>query len=520
MAVKRRASAADLANRQREISISEFFTKNRHLLGFDSPSKALLTAVKEAVDNSLDACEEAGILPEIKVELDALAEDRYMVTVEDNGPGIIRKQVPKIFGKLLYGSKFHRLKQSRGQQGIGISAAGMYAQLTTGKPVLIITRTGASREPHQLEVAIDTKRNAPSVLKDKEIEWDKKHGTRVTMELEAVYRKGQHSVDEYMVQTAMANPHARIEYRTPKGDEVTYERSTEELPVEAREIKPHPYGVELGILARMLRDSKSRTVLAALKSDFSRVSDNVGRSILKEAGIPEKRSPRHVASREVESLFRAIPKVKIMAPPTNCLSPIGEDAILSGMKKLVPADWYVARTRPPSVYRGNPFQVEVGLAYGGALESDGLARVIRYANRVPLLYQAGGCGITKAVLTTSWRGYGLQQARGALPSGPLVIFVHIASVWVPFTSESKEAIAHYPELLKDVRLALQECGRKLSAHIRRGKREADEHRKRTYIAKYLPYVGDALQEILSLSPKKRDQVVEQLTNMLERSRKM
>jgi len=128
-----REDARSMAARQRDISVSEFFTKNRHLLGFDNPQKALLTAVKEAVDNSLDACEEAGILPDLEVEIAEVSENRYRVAVQDNGPGIVQQQVPKIFGKLLYGSKFHRLKQQRGQQGIGrilhIHSRGQIARL-------------------------------------------------------------------------------------------------------------------------------------------------------------------------------------------------------------------------------------------------------------------------------------------------------------------------------------------------------------------------------------------------------
>src|SRR5205807_2415206 len=130
---RRRATAQSMAASQRDISVSEFFAKNRHLLGFDNPRKALLTTIKEAVDNSLDACEEAGILPEVWVHIESTGSNRYKIGVQDNGPGILKKQIPLIFGKLLYGSKFHRLRMSRGQQGIGISAAGMYGVLTTGK---------------------------------------------------------------------------------------------------------------------------------------------------------------------------------------------------------------------------------------------------------------------------------------------------------------------------------------------------------------------------------------------------
>ena len=210
---ERRATAETMASRQREISVSEFFTKNRHLLGFDNPAKSLLTTVKEAVDNSLDACEEAGILPEILVEIREVSEGRFRVVIEDNGPGIVKPQMPKIFAKLLYGSKFHRLKQSRGQQGIGISAAGLYGQLTTGKPVVITSKTGKGRPTFRIELRIDTKRNQPDVVKEETIEWDKDHGTRVEIELVAAYRGGRTGVEAYLEQTVVANPHLGLTYK-------------------------------------------------------------------------------------------------------------------------------------------------------------------------------------------------------------------------------------------------------------------------------------------------------------------
>src|SRR5262245_38042397 len=255
---RRRETAETIGRRQREISVAEFFQKNRHLLGFDNPAKALLTATKEAVDNSLDACEEAGILPALEVEIEEKAEDRFRLAITDNGPGIVRSQIPKVFGKLLYGSKFHTLRQSRGQQGIGISAAGMYSQLTTGHPVRITSRTGAKRPAHYFEIQIDTTRNEPKVIVDREVEWDRDHGTKVEMELAGLYKKGRRSVDDYVVQTALANPHAAVRYKPPKGDPFERERLTKELPREPQVIKPHPYGVELGALISMLRETKGR----------------------------------------------------------------------------------------------------------------------------------------------------------------------------------------------------------------------------------------------------------------------
>jgi DNA topoisomerase-6 subunit B len=476
--------------------------------------------VKEAVDNSLDACEEAGILPEIWVHIEATGPDRFKVGIQDNGPGIVKKQIPLIFGKLLYGSKFHRLKQQRGQQGIGISAAGMYGMLTTGKPVRAISKIGPRKPAHLFEIAIDTQKNAPVVHKDVEIEWDKDHGTRVEIELEATYKKGRRSVDDYIEQTALANPHVTLRYLAPKEDVRVFERVAHELPVASKEIKPHPYGIELGILLRMAKESTSRHLRGMLSEDFSRVSSAIADQICREAGLRPDADPRRLSTAQVEALFRAVPKVKIMAPPTACLSPIGQELLEKGLQTRVPCDFATAVTRPPAVYRGNPFQVEVGLAYGGQLPGDELMELYRFANRVPLQYLQSGCAITKAVLSIDWKSYGLQQSKGALPTGPVVLSVHIASVWVPFTSESKEAVASYPEIVKELRLALMEAGRRMGVFVRHRRRVADEEKKRSYIEKYIPHIGDALQAILGLSNARRNQTVEDLKTILERTRKL
>lgn len=528
-----RLTASDMAERQREISVSEFFTKNRHLLGFDSPAKALLTTVKEAVDNGLDACEEAGILPDLVIVISEISETRYRVVVQDNGPGIVKAQIPRVFGQLLYGSKFHRLRQSRGQQGIGISAAGMYGQLTTGRPIKIASRTGPNKPGHEFEIQIDTKRNQPVVVSDRELDGkappaDKEkrsaersleHGTRVELEIEATYKKGRHSVDGYVEQTSMANPHARITYIAPGGERHEYERVAQELPKPPLEIKPHPHGVELGILLKMLHETKARNIGSFLHSDFSRVSGPVAEEIAKSAGVSPNMSPGKAAREQAEALYNAIQATKLMAPQSNVLSPIGEELLVEGLKKQVAADFYAATTRSPAVYRGNPFLVEAAIAYGGQQPADELATLIRFANRVPLLYQQSACAVTKSVIQTVWKNYGLQQSRSALPMAPMVVMVHIASVWVPFTSESKEAVASYPEIMKEIKLALQDVGRKLGLYIRRGLREADAEKKRSYIEKYIPHIGIALQEILGIDDKRKEKVCATLKDTLERSRK-
>jgi len=595
---RRRSTAQSMATKQRSISVSEFFAKNRHLLGFDNPRKALLTTVKEAVDNSLDACEEGGILPEIWIHIELVKNDRFRVAVQDNGPGIMKKQIPLIFGKLLYGSKFHRLRMSRGQQGIGISAAGMYGMLTTGQPVKIVSKI-PRKDFHYYEVQIDTKTNNPEILngrgdgvdiiaKNREkdfakykIDWVSYYdaleeedpvevvsGTRVTIELEGKNQRGRGSVDDYLEQTAIANPHVTLHYHSPDEEPRTYPRSSTELPVEPKEIKPHPYGVELGRLVTMLNEVKNGTISQFLTQSFSRVGPAVARRICEAANVSTRSSTKKIGRSQVESLYEAIQVTKIKNPKTDCISPIGEELLIKGLHQVVPGEFYTAATRPPAVYRGNPFQIEVALTYGAGTTAqkvslellerllkesdartirqflvntfDGLGngaaekiikeaeigsrqsptklaakqleelhlamrnvnisegqsmQVLRYANRVPLQFKQRDCAITQAVMATNWRPYGLSQSRGSLPSGPVTLMVHMASVWVPFTSESKEAIAAYPEIEKELRLGLQAVGRKLKMYMGRRKKAKQQGDRRSVFLRYLKEVAAAVGEI-------------------------
>jgi len=535
------ATAESMAAKQRDISVSEFFAKNRHLLGFDNPRKALLTAVKEAVDNSLDACEEAHILPQIAVMIVPVdgSENKFRMTVGDNGPGIVPKQVPNIFARLLYGSKFHTLKMSRGQQGIGISAAGMYGLLTTGEPVQITTRTHPKKTANHYHVQIDTSKNRPEVILDEECEFDLPRGTSVTIVLEGRYQKGRQSVDEYLAQTAIANPHAAFVYHAPDGNTYEYPRQSKEMPFIPVEIKPHPYGVEVGVLFKMARQTESRTMSDFLRSEFSRVSPRLASEILRKAKLSVRMKPHSLSIKDAEKLHEIINSTKLMAPPTDCIGPIGEEKLIDGLKRVVDAEFYTSCTRKPAVYRGNPFLVEAALAYGckdssangdgeneeittspGKDEKEQLIRLVRFANRVPLLYQQSACATYKAVMEVNWRSYGLSQSRGALPSGPVLLMIHIASVWVPFTSESKEAVAHYPEIIKEIKLAVQECGRKLGLHVHKQRRIKDEMVKRGYIEIYLPHIGQALKEILMLKDPQVEKLVSKLKVVLEKTRQI
>jgi len=535
---QRRVSATALASRQRTIAVSEFFAKNRHLLGFDSPKRALLTAVKEAVDNSLDACEDAGLLPEVWVELHDLGNGIFRVAIEDSGPGIVEGQIAQIFGKLLYGSRFHALAQSRGQQGLGISAAGMYAQLTTGRPVRIISRVDRRHPARELLVSIDTLRNRPEIHSRGTIPWHRAHGTRVEMDLEGQYHHGLHSIALYLKLTAIANPHVTLHLVEPDGTVISWERTVRKRPPRARRIKPHPHGVELGQLIAMLRATEARHLRAFLRDELSQVGARRADEIIATAdhGLTARSSPRRIARHKAAFLHAAIEAADVPAPPADCVVPIGEAGLLEGLRHEIPARFTTAVTRRPAVYRGNPFVVEVGLAYGNVdgpgvsvgLEGhpalpgeEGLpgstepVRLLRFANRVPLMYQQSHCAMTQAVVDGHWRRYGVDHARGSMPRGPMTLVVHLASVWVPFTSESKEAIAAYPEVVRELSLALNEVGRRLASYLRQQGRTARERARRIEIERYLPFAAEAIGTILDWPAAERDALAARMRELVE-----
>jgi len=506
-------TAEYFAKQQREISISEFFEKNRHLLGFDNPTKALLIATKEAVDNSLDATMEARILPEIKVKIKQV-NDFYRIIVEDNGPGIVKKQIPNIFGKLLYGSKFHRLRQSIGQQGIGISAVVLYSQLTTGNPVKVYSKIENKDKTHVFHIRINTAKNEPEIVYEEDISEGKlaikEHGVRVEMDILGRYRRSR-GVDDYLTQVSIANPFAKIIYHAPDGRKITFSRAVDRLPKEPKEIKPHPYGVELGILLRMLGSTKSKTLSAFLQNEFSSIGSKTAKKVLKIARLKENENPRNLERRDAEKLLKTMQKTKIQRPPLDVLSPIGKEELEKGLRKKYPdAEFIFTETRSPNVYRGIPFQVEAGIVYGGDLPKDKQVEVIRFANRIPLLFQASAGAIYEAITSMNWRRYGLQQSAKSLPVGPCVIVAHLCSAWVPFISESKEAIAPYPEIVKEIKLGLQDCARSLLMHIRRKQRKQQETKRLHIFEDYLPLIAESAADLAETEKPKIDKILKKV----------
>jgi DNA topoisomerase-6 subunit B len=489
--------AEELAKQQKAISVAEFFEKNRQILGFDSAPRALITCVKEAVDNSLDACEDAGILPDIFVQIKKSGEF-YQVIIEDNGPGIVAEEIPRVFAKLLYGSRFHALRQSRGQQGIGISAAVLYSQLTSGKPTRVISKIAPSRPARYCELIINTAKNEPEVLKSEDIDWERPRGTRVELEMEGSYvRSRRQSVFGSLKCTAIVNPHARLTLVEPEGNVEVFERATESLPKKAYAISPHPEGIELGELIKLLRYTDKKKLRIFLKETFSSIGAISAQELCSRANLDPDEPPAGLDHESARRLHAAFKQIKVKSPPTDCLSPIGEELIKAGLEKEFRLDFIATTVRPVAVYSGNPFLVEVGLGYGGELEKESRIEILRFANRVPLVYQQGACAMTHAVESVSWKNYSLGQPTGSgVPVGPAVLLIHVASTNIPFTSESKDAVADVPEILTEIDLGLKEVARKLRRYLSRQSVLNERREKEEIIRRILPRIAKKLSDVL------------------------
>ena len=506
-------TAERMAQNQKQVAISEFFEKNKHFLGFDSLVRSLITAVKEAVDNSLDACEEARILPDIRVKVTKIDDKKDIIELqtEDNGPGIPKRSIEKVFGQLLFGSRFHAIRQSRGQQGIGITGVVMYSQLTTGRKTHVRSKIATETSAAVVDIGLDTRKNkATKTNEDREI-WElpdgslKEHGLEITCRMKAKYQRGRQSVHQYLRMTSIVNPHADITFEDPDGEIHHWPRVTERLPRKVESIKPHPHGIHLGTLQRMCTEATDNRMTSFLYKNFSGVSTRAAKELLEAAEIDEKAKPKSMKPEQYRALLEAFmgerllngKAVKLLNPPTNCLSPIEELLIKKGLSKTIDSRFVTTMTRSPTVTQGNPFQVEVGLIFGEGMAADKPVEVLRFANRVPLMYQQGGCLLTKAIESVDWRQYGLDQAGGrGVPKGPAAILVHLASTNVQFTSEAKEALADNEEVLDEVRKAMLEMGRGLRKHLEKKKKMAKTQEKFELVNDIIPAIAAKSASIL------------------------
>lgn len=505
----------------KEHSVADFFKKNRQMLGLYGKQRTLTTIIHELVTNSLDACEEAGILPEIEVKISEIGEEFYEISVLDNGPGIPENKIGSALGKLLAGTKFHRLVQTRGQQGIGVSGIILFSQITTGKPTKVISGTSKEKAV-SLEITIDSKTNSPKITNKVYLE-KKFRGTAIKAKFKEIqYKKGQGSVDEYLRRTAISNPHATIIFEDPFQEITKYERIIKTLPKIPLQVKPHPKGVTVDEMLSLARYTSARKVSSYLMLTYDRFGQTAVDSIEKMLHFDINKDPKKLTWEEAEEIVAAIKKTKFIAPNTNNLVPIGEEFIEKSLRSIVEPEFCFVYTRKPAVYKGGyAFQIEVAVAFGGNAgrlvsvsspkaknrkddleqEEDSkevrVSEVIRYANKSPLLFDAGGCAITKTVQSVDWRRYGILNFESA----PVTVFVNLISVHIPYTSAGKSAIADEDEILAEIKLALMDVSRRLGKYIVDKKKEAEKLEKRKVFSKYSPEIVQALSRITGADSK-------------------
>ena len=511
-------------------STAEYFSKNLQQVGFSSPTKAVLTTLKEAVDNSLDACEEEGLLPEIWVQIEKVGAgtlkntDLIKIKVEDNGPGLGLDDVPKVFGEYLASSKFGRGTCSRGQQGIGISAATTWAQLTSAKGVTVTTKTKSMRQAVQVQVAVDIKHNK-GVLKDKkEGKLKNPHGLSVEFLIDGrIQLQGEGGLITYLTGTALVNPHLTLNYLLPEQKLVSIPRVSNTCPDVPSATEPHPHTMKLGEFIAHSHLFGRITLKAWLKKGFSRISDNSLAEFVKN-GLDKKlldASVDKISEAQFKDVFSVIHKTELMSPSTKSVMTIGEESFSKSVRRLGEVDFFSVVTRKPSICDYKPVAVEVAVArlknlQKGEGQDDGPVQVLRFANRVPLQFDKSACAIVKAIESVNWRSYGLQQPKDSLPVGPYVIAVSMVSPFIKFKNASKETIDASDELVEEFRRTLIQAGQRLSRHIKKEHREQDLENKLRYIEQFCPILVDCLCRITNAPDKRKKKATEGLEKILGR----
>ena len=499
-------TADDLFKEFKILSVSEFFKKNADMLGYTGKIRSMTILVHEMITNALDACEEAGILPEIRVEIDQRGEFHYEISVEDNATGIPLKFITNVFGKMLAGSKAHRNMQSRGQQGIGVSGAVMYSQVTTGQPATIVSSTG--EDMWRVKMNLDLQKNTGKIIEKNKIkDNDGWRGTKIIIEAKDVtYNKSRYSPHNYLRMSSIANPHARIEFIEPDGTKIVFPRSSKEMPKPPKIMKLHPKGMSTDDILVMARNCRARKLGSFLRSGLTRVSRKKAEEIEQVSGVSLDKDVGKLTWDEAERIVKAFKIIDFMAPSSEGLIPIGEKNIIKGIS-LVNPEFSVAITRSPRTYKGGiPFIIEVGLAYGGK-NGPGID-IIRYANRSPLVFDQGGCAINEAVKSIDWRRYGVN-----VESTPLTLFVNVTSTHIPYTSAGKQALAMEEEIFNEVRFGIMDTCRGLKRFLS-SKRRA--YQKRQRIDSLLKYAPETSKAISILTGNDTDNVKNLFVKLIEK----
>lgn len=511
-------------------STAEYFAKNLQQVGFSSPTKAVLTTLKEGVDNSLDACDEAGILPDVSVEVEKKGTgtirntDLIRVVIDDNGPGLEVEELARVYGEYLASSKFGRGRCSRGQQGIGISAATTWAQLTSARGALVTSKTKRMKKAVRVTVEVDIKNNK-GILKNKEaIDWDRPHGNRVEFLVDGrIQMQGEGGLLTYLLGTTLVNPHLSLKYKMPEMELVSIPRVSNVCPVIPPATEPHPHTMKLGEFIAHSHLFGRVTLKAWLKKGFSRVTDNVIQLFLKN-GLKKEYLDQSVSSLkepQFKDVFSVIQKTELMSPSTKSVMMIGEEAFAKSIRRLGEVDFFSVVTRKPTICDAKPIVVEAAVArlkkgQAGQGEDEGPVTVLRFANRVPLQFDKSSCAIFKAIQTVNWRTYGLNQPKGNIPAGPYIVAVSVVSPFIKFKNASKETVDASEELVEEMRRALIQAGQRLSRHIKKEHREADLERKLQHIEQFCPILVDCLCRIIKAPKLRKVRAVEGLIKILGR----
>ncbi len=515
-------TAEQLEKEFKEHSVAEFFKKNKQMLGLSGKIKTLTTLVHEYVSNSLDACEEAHALPTIEIKLSELGEEYYEVTVTDNGPGFTKHTIGKALGQLLAGTKFHRLMQQRGQQGIGAAGATMFALMTTGKPIQAIT--GGQGGSFMAELTIDPKLNQPKIVRMEDLAKPFK-GTAIKAKFKEVkYQRSEQGVFEYLRRTAIANPHAQLTLVEPDGTKTVFPRTSKTLPERPIEIKPHPKGLTVDELLTMAHKTTAHKTVSFLKNDFDRMGDKSIEEITKLIHFDLNKDPKKISWEEGEEIVKAFQKIIFIAPRLDGLRAIGEENIQKSLQEIVQPEFISVVERKPTVYKGGfAFQVEAAVGFGGNAgremgkdDTGSTVRrmeIMRFANRVPLLFDSGGCALTKAVQSIEWKRYGIKDIDNA----PLTVFIHILSVHIPYTGAGKQAVADEEEVMEELRLALMDTGRKIYRFVALKRREEEKQQKRKLFTKYAKEVAIGLHE---LTKKPQNEIEKKLLDIVHHKLKI
>lgn len=508
-------------------STAEYFAKNLQQVGFSSPIKAVLTTLKEAVDNSLDACEQNDILPELIVHIEKIGTgstknvDQIKIIVEDNGPGLEPEDLPKVFGEYLASSKFGRGQCTRGQQGIGISAATTWAQMTNAKGVIVTSKTKSMRKAMKAQIDVDIKSNTGAVKNKEMIEWKKDHGVRVEFTMDGrIQLNGDGGLLTYIEGSILVNPHLTIKYKLGDADWVTIDRVSDHLPDVPEATLPHPHTFKLGEFITHATLFGKVPLSKFLKTGFSRISDQSIKDFV-TAGLPKnlvERPTSTLSQEDFKKIFSAVQSTNLMSPSTRSVLTVGEDSLSKSIQRLGEIDFFSVITRKPTICDFKPVVVEVALARfkNRNLEMDSPITLLRFANRVPLQFDKSGCAITWAIESVNWKAYGLGQPKDSLPIGPYIFAVSIVSPFIKFKNASKETIDASEELVAEIRLALIQAGQKLSRHIKQEVKAEDLERKLQHIEQFGPILVEKLAFLAGANDARKKRAEEGLRKILGR----